>query len=329
MKPSILIIADFPNWAYYEIQQFIKNNLSDEFTIYTDFVSFNSIKKSKNPIKRFKTYLDKNKYQEIRMDQKYEAVLYLGFYFEDLMRIKWDSKRVIKGIYTDSFPPKNSNFVGSKDDFKNKFLKNADAVVCGSEQIKKLYQPMHDAVYYANLVLDEISFKRDSEKEVNTTEKFIVGWTGNPSREFKGYYSHIIPAIVLAQKKYPKIELKSRFSGPMETLPRFYDDVDVVVIASDADAGPSLFGEASLMEVPCISTDIGWPHQTISNGNNGFIIDKEIEEISNKIIELYENRALLFQMSKKIRKDFLIQYSREKMANNWKQLFYNVLNKKG
>jgi glycosyltransferase involved in cell wall biosynthesis len=327
MKPSILIIADFPNWAYYEIQQFLKINLSDDFAIYTDFVSFNSKIKSKNPIKRIKTYLEKNKYQEIRKDQEYDVVLYLSFYFEDLMKIKWNAKRIIKGIYTDSFPPKNSNFVGSKDDFKDKFLKNADAIVCGSEQIKELYQTAHDKVYYANLVLDEISFKRDSKKEVNTSEKFIVGWTGNPNREFKGYYSHIIPAVALAQKKHPKIELKSRFSGPMETLPRFYNDVDVVLIASDADAGPSLFGEASLMEVPCISTDIGWPHQTISNFNNGFIIEKEIEEFSNKIIELYENRALLFKMSKNIRKDFLDQYSREKMANNWKQLFYNVLNK--
>ena len=35
MKPSVLIIADFPNWAYYEIQQFIKNNLSDEFDVYS------------------------------------------------------------------------------------------------------------------------------------------------------------------------------------------------------------------------------------------------------------------------------------------------------
>lgn len=32
-KPQILIIADFPNWAYYFIQQFIVKNLSEEFEI--------------------------------------------------------------------------------------------------------------------------------------------------------------------------------------------------------------------------------------------------------------------------------------------------------
>jgi len=325
VKPSILIIADFPNWAYHEIQQFVKNNVSDEFDIYCDYLIFNTIKKSRHPIRRFKTYRQKLKYQQIKKDNNYDIVVYLGFYFDELMKIKWKSKKIIKGIYTDSFPPKNSSFNGNLNEFKNRFLTNCDAIACGSEQIKLFYKKTFTPAYYVNINLNENLFRRNKNKKINLTKHFIIGWTGNPNREFKGLHSHIIPAIKLAQKEYPNIKFKTRFSGPIETLPFFYNNVDLIIIASDADAGPALFGEASLMEVPSISTDIGWPHQVINN-NNGFIIEKDIEQIAKKIIYLYEDRELLFKMSKQIRIDFLSVFNTKEIAQNWKNMFNEVLN---
>ena len=89
----------------------------------------------------------------------------------------------------------------------------------------------------------------------------------------------------------------------------------------------SLFGEASLMEVPAISTDIGWPHQVIVNNKNGFIVEKNIQQIAEKIIYMYENRELVYKMSKQIRIDFLSLFNTKKMAQNWKDMFNEVLNK--
>jgi len=326
MKPSILIIADFPNWAYYEIQQFIKNNLSDNFNIYCDYLRFNALKKTKNPLSIIKLLIDKNKHQTIRKDNKYDIVVFLGFYFPEYMNITWKSKKIVKGIYTDGFPPQNSNFRGDIVEFKNRFLKDSDAIVCGSELIKQFYVKTLNKVYYANGIIDESLFKRNSTKKINSTSTFNIGWTGNPNREFKGFYSHVIPAVELAQEKYPNIQLKTRFSGAMETLPLFYNNIDIVIIASDADAGPSLFGEASLMGVPAISTDIGWPHEVIKTNQNGFIVNKNIKEIANKIIELYEDRTLLFKMSNNIRSDYLKVFSKENMKKKWENLFNELLN---
>lgn len=326
MKPSILIIADFPNWAYHEIQKFIVQNLKDEFEIYSDFLIFNTYKKTKHPFKRLKLIWDKNKYQHIKNSNIYDIVVYLGFYFEEQMVINWQSKKIVKGIYTDGFPPQNANFVGNINEFKNKFLNNTDAVVCGSYLIHEFYKTNQLKSYYANCCINESLFKRGSKKQKNTKPNFIVGWTGNPKRTFKGLESHIIPAVKLAQKKYPDIELKTRFSGPMETLPMFYENVDMVVIASDADAGPSMFGEASLMEVPSVSTDIGWPHEVIQNGVNGFIVKKDVHQIATKIIELYENRELLYTMSKQIRNDYLEVLGKDKMIEKWRYMFNDLLN---
>lgn len=325
-KPSVLVIADFPNWAYYEIQQFIKAYLSNDFDIYSDYLIFNSKKKSKNPFSRFKMAMEKLKYQETKHDNKYDIVVYLGFYFEDMMKVNFTSNFVIKGIYTDGFPPANSNFQGDPNDFVTRFLSSTDAIVCGSPLIKSYYKRFYHRSYFANLALDKDMFRRLEKKKLNNSSRFIVGWTGNPKREFKGFYTHIEPAVKLAKRKYPSIELKVRFSGPIETLPNFYYDVDVVVIASDKDAGPALFGEACLMDVPSISTDIGWPHEVIKPGVNGFIVERSIEAISEKIIELYENRQELFTISKRIREDYLNVFSSDIMAENWKLLFKELIN---
>ena len=98
MKPSILIIADFPNWAYHSIQQFVVSQLSSEFCVYSDFVIYNSKKKSKNPVKRVKLFFEKKKYQVLKKDASYDIVVYLGFYFPELMNIKWVTKKVIRGV---------------------------------------------------------------------------------------------------------------------------------------------------------------------------------------------------------------------------------------
>mgnify|MGYP003639049729 CR=1 FL=1 len=323
MKPSILIIADFPNWAYYEIQQFLKNELSNEFDIYCDFLIYNTKIKSKHPIRQVKNYFDKKKYSFIKADNNYDIVFYLGYYFEEQMTIKWKAKRIIKGIYTDGFPPSNSNFNGTKETFIKRYFTGADAMACGSEQIVKVYNSDYSNCYYVNMILDACFFKRKSVKSNN--EELIVGWTGNPNRDFKGYHSHIVPAIEKLQLKYPDIKLKSRFSGPMDTLPSFYEDVDLVVIASDADAGPSLFGEASLMDIPSISTSIGWPANVIQDNVNGFIVNKDICEIANKIEQLYLNRDLLSDMSSRIRKDFIEVFDKEKMVERWRVMFNEVL----
>lgn len=323
MKPTILIFADFPNWAYYEIMEFVKTNLSVDFDFYYDFLIYNTNKKSKHPIKRLKGYLDEMKYSKTRKDNSYDIVLYLAFYFDEQMKIKWKAKKTIKGIYTDGFPPSNANYDGNVNGFIEKYFKDTDAVVCGSKKIMEFYSPYFPKTYYANMILDENLYTRKTPE--NNKESFIIGWTGNPKRDFKGYYSHIIPALKKLKVKYPNIELKSRFSGPIATLPMFYEDVDLVVIASDADAGPSLFAEASLMDVPCVSTNIGWPSEVIRDGINGYIVNKDVNEIAGKIESLYLDSKLLKKMSNRIREDFKTVFNKQDMTNRWKTMFNEVL----
>lgn len=326
MKPSILVISDFPNWAYSNIQNFIFENLSDEYDIYLDYLVFHSINKSKNPIKLAKLLISKLKYSKTKKNNDYDIVFYLGFYFDSLINVKWKSKKIIKGIYTDSFPPKNSNFQGTKNQFIKKFFSDTDAIVCGSPLIKEFYQESFQKTYHANNIVNQNLFKRKSQQKDNFN--FTIGWTGNPKREFKGFYTHVKPAAELLIKKYKNINFKTRFSGPIETLPNFFDDVDVCIIASDADAGPSLFSEASLMDIPCVSTNIGKPNLVIKHAVNGFFVNRNIKDIFNCLEKLYLDRNLLKSMKSRIRSDYLEVFNKKDMVNRWKKIFEDVLSNK-
>lgn len=333
-KPKVLIISDTVKWAYHEIALFIDENLSSEYDIYLDFVRYYTIKKTKNPLKRIKTISEFYNYRRVRRDNKYDVLIFLGFYFdnyfkEDNPNFKnktWDVKHIIKGVYTDGFPPQGcSKEITTKKDFKNYHLKDISALVCGSGKIKDFYDEFIDSVHYANISNDLVLWKEKNVQQ-NYSKDFTIGWTGNPKREFKGYYSHVIPAINLAKNKYPEITLKSRFSGPIETLPEFYNDVDISVIASDADAGPFSFCESCLSNVPVISTPIGFPLEGIKDGVNGFIVEKDVQKIAEKIILLYENRELLNNMKKRVRNDYLNGIgNKEFRVQQWRKLFESVL----
>ena len=45
--------------------------------------------------------------------------------------------------------------------------------------------------------------------------------------------------------------------------------------------------------------------------------EKNVEEIAKRIIELYEDRELLFEMSKRIREDYLAIFNKQIMAKSW------------
>ena len=65
--------------------------------------------------------------------------------------------------------------------------------------------------------------------------------------------------------------------------------------------------------------------QVIKSGENGFIVEKDVEEISKTIIELYEDRELLFKMSKRIRGDYLAVFNTQIMVKRWKTMFQELL----
>ena len=149
----------------------------------------------------------------------------------------------------------------------------------------------------------------------------VIGWTGNPNREFKNFYKIIVPVVEELQNEGFNFIFKTRFEGPMETLPAFYNDVDLIVITSVGDSGPSLFSDACLSGIPSVSTRIGFPNIVIEDEINGFFIEPTKESLKSKLIHLYNNRNKLENASKIIREDYLRKMGNQVLLENWKKAF--------
>lgn len=263
----------------------------------------------------------------IRGGNQYDLVVFLDYYMDkdaDFSHIK--ANKIIKGIYTAGFPPKGIliNSEMSIDMFCKEYLDDADAIVCGSPSIADTYRPYtENPVFFANMAYNEQVFS--PKKKPRHKDQFILGWTGNPNREFKGFHTIIIPAIEKLNADGYNVGLRTQFEGKLESLADFWQDVDLAVIASEADAGPSLFMEASLCGVPSVSTRIGMPEYVIEDGKNGLFCERTIDDLTEKIKLLIKDRKLLEKMQKNIRNDYIRKLGVEVQKKNWEVLFRTIL----
>ena len=320
-KPKILLVIDKPNWAYDQMANFIIKELSYKYDFYKDY----QIMKPKNwkeQIYYIKFLFDKYRFRKI--SPNYNIVIYLWWYSPQLIKnIK--AKKKLVGIFTECFPPGNNKEVQGMlpQNFINKYIKPAHGLISGNKNIEDFYGKYDVPVYYATGSTDATFFKYNKKKREDN--ELRVCWSGNPHRNFKGFFDFVEPAVKLAQEQRPNIKLITRFSGPLETLPEFYSDVDIMVNATIGDAGPGFIIDAGGRGIPTISTNVGFASEIIIEKENVMLVERDIEKIAQKIVEVYDDRKLLEKMSKKISIDIQNDWGHNPRAKYWDDMFIKIL----
>jgi len=365
-KKRILLIGDTPGWAFHRIIEFIMQRVKGfdfyyDFTVNnpridsetsSDFVSKGTVHleniRRKWPLQnviilRAIVYhsikilhrLGLSKYDEhgflrkVARDHRYDLVVYLDYYMDqdgDFGHIQ--SNKIIKGIFTEDFPPKGvlHNQDLTPESFCHKFLINSDALLIGAPSIANFYANFYKSpIVFANLSYDEVLF---SPIKKTQNKSFVIGWTGNPDRDFKGFHTHIIPVINTLQAMGYPVELRTRFQGSLNALAAFWNGVDLALIASEADAGPSMFIEASLCGVPSVSTRIGMPAFLIRDGENGLFCKRNVEDMVRIIKRLLDDPCLYNHLKSNIREDYIEKLGIKAQKKRWEDLFNVVLDEK-
>lgn len=265
---------------------------------------------------------------------RYDVVILLDYYFDRVARLNFRTKRLVKGLYFDGFPPpgckydfitkQNPGHISSLRKFSDEYLSDIDAVVAGSPTIATRFSQYFENIHFCNAIYKEEIFIERKTHLKQTNDLLIIGWTGNPLRDFKNFKTIVEPTVNNLKKRGLNVFLKTRFSGLYDTLPQFYEDVDLILIASEKDAGPFMFSEASLSGIPSISSNVGFPAFVIENMVNGIIVNLDISEFERKIEYLYNNRDVLYQMAKRIRGDYLKKMGSDVLVENWRGLFNSI-----
>lgn len=242
----------------------------------------------------------------------FDIITEMSFYFQYTAQFPFSAPLKIVGIFTDKFPHDGPNFdikmnldrnILSREDFYNQYLKSYQHIIVGGGNLLNDYRKLTDKVDFVYGIFGQENFIEN--KNVGKNEFLTIGWTGTPDRAMKGFRTIIEPAIENVRKTGRNVYLKTKFSGPYDQLYTFYSDVDCIVIASDADSGPSMYAEASLSSVPVISTKVGLPLSFLTEGRNGIFIERTQESLEKAIIDLYDNRKKLADFSENTRNDYL------------------------
>ena len=296
---KVLLLTDRKGWSYDSIAISIKKYNTDKD------ISFD--------IECIKNNSDKIR----NIYKKYDRLFVLGWQTWDKVSKFLNSKDVLIGVHShrsfdegktipehDIDPPKNLlKHLG-------KFLR----VNVISERLKNLFEKNSFHVYYTPNGIDTSVFVPG---RIGKPE-FTIGYSGSHSHdELKGISKYIIPAANRSGIKFKAAMLNTETYLPYSKMPDFYKHIDAYVCASSSEGSSLSVLEAASCGKPVISTRVGECSKIIENGINGYLVDRDIDAISDKINILRDNSDLLYTLSKNIRKKVVEEYSWDRVISYW------------
>jgi glycosyltransferase involved in cell wall biosynthesis len=134
-------------------------------------------------------------------------------------------------------------------------------------------------------------------------ERLRVGWAGslsNQTAEHRGVHEVIAKAVAAVGAELCLAVREERWRSHQEMVP-FYQSLDVYACASRSEGTPNPCLEAAACGVPLVSTAVGNMPELIRDGENGFLVPREVEAFASCLERLREDVDLRMQMGRAAR----------------------------
>jgi GT2 family glycosyltransferase len=289
-KPRILFLIDVPGWAWDIKTKNIQRWLKDEYDIEIRY---------------------QNETIDYTMD-KYDICFAYDCVFVRRF-IGVEPKRIIAGVTAHTY----TNFPEYK-----RLLGNCAAVHANSMMLfEEVRQINAQAFYTPNGVdVDHFSYiPRLSRRE------FTAGYVGK-GHSRKGYRNYVMRACNRAEVKLTAQTSKYNELGKIDPydMPKFYQGIDCVVIASDMDGTPNQLLEAAAVGRTFVGVRIGNVPE-FHNKKNGFLVERDVEQIAEKLVWLKTHRKECERMGWEARKTVEQGWTWEMQSRNYAKMFKAVL----
>ena len=100
----------------------------------------------------------------------------------------------------------------------------------------------------------------------------VVGWSGNPTNRMKRLDTVIKPVCARAG-----VELRVASDLTRDKLNLFYNDVDLVLIASESEGNPLSLFEAGACGRAVLATNVGCVPEIVEDGVTGFVVESTFD----------------------------------------------------
>lgn len=122
------------------------------------------------------------------------------------------------------------------------------------------------------------------------------------------------------------IEEKVIFLGRQDHLEQLYSISDLMLLLSEKESFGLVALEAMTCGVPCIGTNIGGIPEVITEGYNGYLCELgNIEQISERAIQLLQDSELLKQFSDNAATTSEEQFKSDRIISQYEDLYRNLL----
>ena len=309
-RKRIALIVDMKNWAfdieakilqqnlekYYKIDIFISYDYKDNlFAILEDTKDYDMIHFF---WRKLLLQLDSEEFKTSCREKSYS-------YEEYLEKI---SKKISTGIYDHLFLEDESIL-----QYQNIFTKYCKSYYTCSKKLQRIYEKISS---YPNpwgtihdTYDDELYTGGDKTRFDKRKNPLVVGSLIEEEYEIKKYFA----------------DKNERFRTN-EEMPAYYQELDVCVITSTEEGTPRPILEAMASGTPIITTNVGIVEEVFGPKQMKFVIGTRTEDnteeirkkLKEKLIELYENRSLLKELSKEN-----YEYTKKNGIESLKEEYHN------
>jgi glycosyltransferase involved in cell wall biosynthesis len=282
MKPKILVIVDVPGWALDRTAENVVSRLQDRYHFEKIF--------NRDAVERicrkdfdllYITYETQFRDAGIEVDLPGRAITGVRCHF------KWDGG---KGL------PPSPEFIGH--------LRRFAALNVPSKILYDIFETFHPAVFRTPHGVDIRVFRpRSQGPSSSPSGELVLGWAGSlknhPGK--RGMEDLILPALEGMDGVTFKVAAREEKWRNQAEMVEFYQGLDALICASRTEGGPHPLLEASACQIPVISTRVGIAPELIQNGENGFLIDRDVQAIRMAILRLRDNRERRLHMGQRAR----------------------------
>lgn len=302
-KAKILLMPDFPGWAFDIRAQILKKYLSHKY--------------------QFKIVYSAEQKLTLKQANQF-AITYL-FYWPHLVKfpLAQSTTKLILGLH-------------SHRSWQNQFwravklFRQADTVLISTKTLADKFKTYTKNIVYLPHAADHYQFKI---KRINRPQgNLVVGWAGNPDYnqgKEKGYYDIILPAI---KKLDNQVILKTALSNQQKIshhkMVDFYNSINVYLNASKTEGGPLPCFEAAACGRPIITTPCGSMPEFINNGYNGFLVKRSVSAFHQTIKKFLDQPELATNLGRNARREIEQRWNWQKRVKDYDKLFQGLLNKK-
>ena len=282
-RPRIVFVVDMPNWAHDFKTENLRRVLGNEFEIRKCYQS------------------------DLTEEDLDQADLILVYYWLQLERLphlahafRRNRNRLLVGVTS------NWELEEARREPGFALLREfASAVFVNNLSLYRECQPvLKTPVFYTPNGVDTRFYHPPVVKE--PAYPLRAGWAGsltNREAGYRGYHDVIVPAVAAVEgTKLVTAACEEKWRGPAE-MRDFYQSLDVYVCASRTDGTPNPCLEAAACGVPLLTTSVGNMPELVRHGINGFLIERDIEDLKNKLSLLRDDSALRQSLSQRIHED--------------------------